>query len=167
MQYELGQWIRERYQGFLGSNFDEQEIVVRSTDVDRTLMSAQANLAGLFPPSGYWKWNPALPWQPAPVHTVPQHEDALLSSHADCPRFDQLQKEINNGQFMRDIYDKNRELFEYISTNVGENITDIVKLDYVYDTLLIENIYNKTLPDWTKGYFPGIDSGGDRLYILL
>jgi len=154
MQYEMGQWIRERYEGFLSGEYNEEEIVVRSTDVDRTIMSAQANLAGLFPPSGYWKWNPALPWQPVPVHTVPQHEDDLLSSHADCPRFDELQKEIATGQFMRDIFVKNRDLFEYISTHAGENITDIVRLDYIYDTLLIENIYNKTLPDWTKRVFP-------------
>ena len=27
-----------------------------------------------------------LAWQPIPVHTVPENEDNLLSSHADCPR---------------------------------------------------------------------------------
>ena len=64
-----------------------QEIVVRSTDVDRTLMSAMSNLAGLYPPAGYWKWNADLAWQPIPVHTVPQVEDMLLSSHATCPRY--------------------------------------------------------------------------------
>jgi hypothetical protein len=28
-------------------------------------------------------------------------------------------------------------------------------LDYVYDTLAIELEHNFSLPDWTKGYFPG------------
>ena len=86
-QFELGQWIRKRYDGFLSSNYSEQEIVVRSTDVDRTLMSAMSNLAGLYPPAGYWQWNQDLAWQPIPVHTVPQEEDTLLSSHATCPRY--------------------------------------------------------------------------------
>eukprot|EP00092_Neocalanus_flemingeri_P027738 GFUD01030110.1.p1 GENE.GFUD01030110.1~~GFUD01030110.1.p1 ORF type:complete len:422 (+),score=142.80 GFUD01030110.1:64-1329(+) len=154
-QFELGQWIRDRYDGFLSNNYSQEEIVVRSTDVDRTIMSAQANLAGLYPPSGYWKWNTDLPWQPIPVHTVPQVEDSLLSSHADCPRYEQLQKEIKSSKFMTDIYNENRELFEYISANAGINITDIVKLDYIFDTLLIENIYGMELPEWTKKVFPG------------
>ena len=84
--YELGKWIRNRYKQFLSQDYRENEILVRSTDVDRTLMSAQATLAGLYPPEGYLEWNTNLTWQPIPVHTVPKHEDALLSSHANCPR---------------------------------------------------------------------------------
>jgi hypothetical protein len=59
-------------------------------------------------------------------------------------------------QFMSNIYKENRKLFKYISANVGENITDIVKLDYIFDTLLIERIYGMELPQWTKEVFPGI-----------
>lgn len=55
---------------------------------------------------------------------------------------------------MKSIYKENEDLFLYISEHCGENITDIVKLDYVYDTLLIENANNLTLPQWTNGYFP-------------
>jgi lysosomal acid phosphatase len=155
-QFELGQWIRGRYDGFLSSNYSQQEIVVRSTDVDRTLMSAMSNLAGLYPPSGYWQWNPDLAWQPIPVHTVPQEEDALLSSHAACPRFEQLHRKVlEKSKFMKNIYDENRDLFEYISANVGENVTNIVNMDYIFDTLWIENIYNMNLPKWTNKVFPG------------
>ena len=63
---------------------------------------------------------------------------------------------LENSQFMRNIYKENRKLFEYISASVGENITDIVKMDYIFDTLLIENIYGMELPQWTKKVFPGI-----------
>ena len=63
---------------------------------------------------------------------------------------------LENSQFMRNIYKENSDLFEYISASVGENITDIVKLDYIFDTLLIENIYGMELPQWTKKVFPGI-----------
>ena len=48
---------------------------MRSTDFDRTLMSAYSNLAGLFPPNGSEVWNDNLQWQPIPVHTVPQDRD--------------------------------------------------------------------------------------------
>ena len=74
--------------------FSETDIYVRSTDVDRTLMSALSNLAGLYPPKGSQVWNPHLLWQPIPVHTRPLAEDNLLSSHAECPKFKQLFKEL-------------------------------------------------------------------------
>lgn len=53
------------------------QVYVRSTDFDRTLMSAEANLAGLFPPNGRQRFNPNISWQPIPVHTVPITEDRV------------------------------------------------------------------------------------------
>ena len=153
--FQLGQWLRQRYAGFLSDQYSREEIVIRSTDTDRTLMSALSNLAGLFPPDSEQTWNPSLAWQPIPVHTVPQSEDYLLSSHADCPRFTELQEEIEKGEWMQRIYKNNQQLFEFISEKSGTHITDIVKLDYIYDSLLIESENNLTLPEWTKDIFPG------------
>lgn len=48
------------------------QIFIRSTDYDRTLMSAEANLAGLYPPERQQMFNPNISWQPIPVHTVPE-----------------------------------------------------------------------------------------------
>uniref|UniRef100_A0A8I3PS00 Lysosomal acid phosphatase n=2 Tax=Canis lupus familiaris TaxID=9615 RepID=A0A8I3PS00_CANLF len=73
--WELGQALRQRYHGFLNTSYHRQEVYVRSTDFDRTLMSAEANLAGLFPPNGMQRFNPNISWQPIPVHTVPITED--------------------------------------------------------------------------------------------
>jgi len=56
------------------------QIFTRSTDYDRTLMSAEANLAGLYPPEGHQIFNPNISWQPIPVHTVPESEERVSSS---------------------------------------------------------------------------------------
>ena len=66
MQYNLGKFLRNRYNDFLGEKYDENDIYVRASDVDRTMMSAMSNLAGLYPPQGDQIWNPDIHWQPIP-----------------------------------------------------------------------------------------------------
>uniref|UniRef100_A0A672SSC1 Lysosomal acid phosphatase n=1 Tax=Sinocyclocheilus grahami TaxID=75366 RepID=A0A672SSC1_SINGR len=75
--FELGQFLKKRYTGFLSEDYDRHEIFIRSTDVDRTLMSAEVNLAGMFPPNGSEVFNPDMKWQPIPVHTVPADEEKV------------------------------------------------------------------------------------------
>jgi lysosomal acid phosphatase len=73
--YALGQWLRNRYESILPEKYSRDVIYIRSTDVDRKLMSAESNLAGMFPPVGDQVWNEDIHWQPIPVHTVPEKLD--------------------------------------------------------------------------------------------
>ncbi len=66
--HRLGGFLRNRYQSLLSPNYTKSEIYVRSTDVDRTLMSAQSNLVGLYPILNFTDGN--VPIQPIPIHTV-------------------------------------------------------------------------------------------------
>ena len=55
-------------------------LLVNSSDADRTLMSAELFLAGLFPPSKNETWNnDDLHWQPIPVHTQPKATDDVIT----------------------------------------------------------------------------------------
>lgn len=56
-----------------------QQIVVESSNVDRCLMSAYCNLAGLYPPNEMQMWNRNISWQPIPVHTRPEQEDNVCT----------------------------------------------------------------------------------------
>jgi lysosomal acid phosphatase len=58
--------------------YSREDIYVQSTDVDRTLMSAGSNLAGLYPPEGAQIWNENINWQPIPIHTVPEIKDEVI-----------------------------------------------------------------------------------------
>ena len=51
--FQLGRLIRKRYtveHQLISANYTRDEVYVRSTDFDRTLMSALSLLSGLFPP---------------------------------------------------------------------------------------------------------------------
>jgi lysosomal acid phosphatase len=153
MQYELGKYLRQRYGSFLGEEYNENHIYVRSTDLDRTLASAQTNLAGLFPPRGNQIWNSDLLWQPIPVHTVPETQDSLLAS-AKCPRASELLAEVLASPELSETNGKYEWLYKYLTENTGENVTTPSKLNDVYDTLYVEQVHNKTLPEWTQKVYP-------------
>ena len=81
----------------------EKVIYVRSTDINRTLLSAESTLAGLYPPKGNHIWSMDIPWQPIPVHTVELEADNLLNSLLYCPRILELDKDVLNSKEMKKI----------------------------------------------------------------
>lgn len=66
--YRVGQHLREMYYGLLSKLYKRSQILVQSTLVDRTILSAATLLAGLYPPHGHQLWNPDIAWQPVPIY---------------------------------------------------------------------------------------------------
>ncbi|XP_069941978.1 prostatic acid phosphatase isoform X2 [Cherax quadricarinatus] len=150
--YALGKWLRNRYRGFVNEKWIAQEVYVRSTDVDRTLMSAAVNLAAFYKlndPKDFFEKD--LPWSPAPIHTAPLSTDHLLDVDESCPRITEELDKQNDLPAVKKVIDANKDLFHYVSQMSGDNISTIVSADYLYDTLYIESLYNLTLPNWTHG----------------
>jgi acid phosphatase len=88
--FHLGKKLRQYYveeAKLLPKQFDNATIFIRSTDFDRTIMSAQALLTGLYPigvgpmKNGY---------QPIPIHTHSQDSDPLIKNDTHAPKFDEL-----------------------------------------------------------------------------
>ncbi|XP_076292878.1 prostatic acid phosphatase [Lasioglossum baleicum] len=149
----LGRWLRKRYSHLLSNLYSPNDIYVQSTDVDRTLMSAESHLAGLYPPYGDQQWD-SIPWMPIPVHTIPEDKDYVLAAKKYCPRYDyELRKVLNSAEIKR-IDKGNKKLYAYLTEKSGNNISSLRTLEQLYDTLFIESLYNKTLPEWTKSVFP-------------
>ena len=75
-EFQLGMWFRQRYEHLLPDHpYRYDRILVNSSDVDRTIMSAELFLAGLDPPDATEMWNDKIYWQPVPVHTLPKPLD--------------------------------------------------------------------------------------------
>ncbi|KAK2532357.1 Acp2 [Columba guinea] len=138
-QWELGQALRRRYRGFLSDTYRRREIFIRSTDCDRTLMSAEANLAGLYPPEGHQMFNPNISWQPIPVHTVPESEERLLKFPlTPCPRYEQLQNETRHSAEYINKTKENWQFLQMVANETGIRDVSLEGIWSVYDTLFCE-----------------------------
>ncbi|KFV65685.1 Prostatic acid phosphatase, partial [Dryobates pubescens] len=152
--FELGQYTRSRYSSFLNSTYNRQEFYIQSTDYDRTIMSAQSYLSGLFPPTSSQIWNPELLWQPIPVHTLQKSTDRRLHFPLpDCPRFDELQNETQTSNEFQTRIQPYMDFLQTMAVNTGLELNHLKILDNfqlwnTYDTLHCEGIHNYTLPGW-------------------
>jgi len=88
MHRELGRFLRNRYKDFypFEEEYRRKDIYVRSTDRDRTLLSAVSNLGAFL--------NVTTPGNvPFPVHTLPTETDNLLRyPNMNCKRFSEILK---------------------------------------------------------------------------
>lgn len=107
-------------------------------------MSAQANLAGLYPPKGDQIWHENIQWQPIPIRTVPEKLDYWLNSVAPCEAHEYLMKKLINTDEFITIRNKYKLLFEYIAKHSGQPINTLQDVENVHDTLLVELSHNKT-----------------------
>lgn len=155
-EYQLGAKLRALYveqYHLLPSNYASGTLYVRSTDMDRTLMSAQAVLMGLYPPGTGPRLpgdgQPAAPHaiQPIPVHSIPTTVDALLLPDYDGDRYGQL---VTRLVFPTPEWKKKAaELepkFARWSKASGIVITNLSALVSVGDTIGIYRRYHVALP---------------------
>lgn len=156
--------MRKRYggTGILKERYNVNDIEVRSTDVDRTLMSATINTAALFAPNASgtgspnadaWLTDPH--WMPVPIHTVPKELDDTLLNDRPCARYTQLYDEMKRTHAVP-LLQKHQNLIDYLEANA--NITvgdDLWQVNNVLDALLIERLHGLPLPAWTQRIYPG------------
>lgn len=129
-------------------------MVVRSTDMDRTLMSALADLSGFYPPVGRDVWNSDINWQPIPVHTVPEKLDELLAAKKSCPVYDNELKRLYKSPEFKAFDKKFKPIYKYLTKHTGKTVDSLQSVQNIFSCLFIEEINNFTLPDWTKEVYP-------------
>jgi len=120
---------------------------VRTTNFDRTKMSASACLAGLYPPQEEQQWHPHINWQPIPYHTLPIEDDDMMYYYT-CPRFLEARlEELHSPKFQK-LLEPYKDLFEKMSYYTGRNLTKPEEIFYIDNLFQAEKNYNISPPDW-------------------
>ncbi|KAL5258461.1 hypothetical protein ACHWQZ_G009084 [Mnemiopsis leidyi] len=135
----------------LDEHYRYGQVYVRSTDRDRTLMSAESMLAGLFPPKENKLDSPLDVWQPIPVHTVPMSSEPMLDgSPSACEYW-----AVNTPKTIK----QNKEFIGFMEnqTEIIKDILNVTGIKYqsdqwqlfrsianTYDTLFCEKCHNMT-----------------------
>lgn len=152
---ELGRRLRERYivskkgkaRDFLSKDYWHAETHVRSTDVDRTLVSAMNAMVGMYEEanedsSGDGEGKSSNENKPlsnrivVPVHTVEYARDALMdsSSKANCPTFFEAGQRMLGTEFCRGAIMRNTELLDALPALTGRD-TSLLTFPQLVDLL--------------------------------
>ncbi|VDN58494.1 unnamed protein product [Dracunculus medinensis] len=164
-QYMLGKHIRERYvehfAPFLSPTYNHKEIYIRSTDVNRTLISAMANVAGMFSSDPYNRDRNMsnLMWTPVPIHTVELSTDYIGYYQANCKRADQLFDNIRISDEFKRMVSDNKEFVEFLTNKTGMKV-DFSQIPIIYDIYKTEITHGMQQPAWLN------DKVVSRLYQL-
>ncbi len=154
-EYMLGLIMRKRYvdeNGLLPPSYNAETIRVRSSDYDRTLMSAESLLMGLYPlgtgPLLPQSEQTALPagFQPIPIHTLPRDQDQLLVPDHDPKQFEEWAKKYVADNEWREKTAELQPQFARFSELSGMQITRLEHLIYLGDAIYIRQLYHLPLP---------------------
>ena len=148
-EYQLGIKFRKKYideTHLLPKKYSPSVMYVRSTNTDRTLMSAQALLLGLYPqgtgnmPSGHTL---------IPIHTLSWEQDEIVPYHM-------LHGELSEKFFAKHAYTQKEWLakkkqishkFATWSKMTGLDVADLHQVYQLGDTLFIHQQHQAPLPD--------------------
>jgi lysosomal acid phosphatase len=153
-EYGLGRFLRNRYDGFLSKEYSPFQIYVRSSDYNRTLTSAQANMAALFSPGMDEVFEKNLTWRPIPVHTLPKHEDKLLFDAVSCPTASAEEESVYGSAEVKQIERQNEAILKFLGEKGGYGTVPMPLRDAwkLFDPLNSESFHPEShqFPDWVN-----------------
>ncbi|WP_133137370.1 histidine phosphatase family protein [Legionella rowbothamii] len=156
-EHNLGTEFRKKYveqTHLLPEHYEAGTMYVRSTDYDRTLMSAQSLLMGLYPPGTGPNTSesalPALPhsFQPIPVFSAPYKFDDVIVQPVSPRVHEKLMQQYVYPT--KEWQQKNNELkdrYPRWSALTGMQINKLQDLGLLGDTLYIHQIHHAPMPE--------------------
>lgn len=160
----LGELLRNRYVDgapfkFLSDHYRADEVYIRSTDVNRTIVSAMSNMLGMYgevryhnrpgidyPADKYWPEG----FIPIPVHAAEIYRDSMYT--IACTYLNDLYEAAQSLQPLKDFAEDplHKKEFQFLSEKTGESI-NTMNLWRVVDSLKIERAF---YPDLLRNVTP-------------
>lgn len=156
-EYKLGMKFRTKYteqSHLLPEHYEPGTMYVRSTDYDRTLMSAQSLLMGLYPPGTGPKTSedslPALPHalQPIPVFSAPsKYDEVILQRLSYEERIELFQRYVYSTKEWQQKNDELKVNYPRWSRMTGVEIKGLEDLELLGDTLFVHQVHHAPMPE--------------------
>ncbi|CAH2055623.1 unnamed protein product, partial [Iphiclides podalirius] len=153
--YQIGKFIRQRYgcQGskMLSNIYFQDEISVRSTDKERTKMTALVAMAAAYPPEVEQQWDEGLGkvWQPVPYTAVPLRED-YLRYYSNCQRFKELMEGVKR-ESVHEEFTAFSDLIPLLKAQTGRNFTDNpLMFQTLFDLFRSQVSLGMDVPQWAR-----------------
>ncbi|CAD5209626.1 unnamed protein product [Bursaphelenchus okinawaensis] len=165
-QFLLGEKLRKRYieaEKSLNPRFDTSEIFIRSSDKNRTLVSASSTMLGMYSKNAVKGEDyPDVPGWPSnyvavPIHTQEYSTDYVANVNRKCPRLRELLNYIYNTcpEGVK-TQEENKDLFKRLTELAGTKIS-IQNLWMVHDYAMVCRTYNKTFEGMNETLFHRIE----------
>ncbi|GJQ14067.1 hypothetical protein GpartN1_g5858.t1 [Galdieria partita] len=168
--FELGRRLRQRYidSGFLLENLSVDEVMVLSSDTDRTLMSAYCQMAGFYPyETGPFVTDedgtvltPALPffWQPIPIHSDVRNNDTMIKVGANCPRHEQILEQLRESQDWLAKRNESWLLLQRVANITGLEHCDLDDLGRILDVWICDQSHDIQVPQLDEELFHQVEN---------
>lgn len=150
-EFLLGKQLRETYinqDKLLPPNYEANSIYVRSSDYNRTLMSAQSLLLGLYPLGiGPLMISESMGFQPIPIHTATIKEDNLLVPKRNHAEFESMQQQyVISSKAWQQKSNQYQTKLQSWSKASGVHLNNIGDITGLADNLYIRKLYNVAMP---------------------
>ncbi|KAI1699541.1 histidine phosphatase superfamily (branch 2) domain-containing protein [Ditylenchus destructor] len=158
---DLGHYFRTTYADhFISSEYDRDEVRVKSSSDSRALTAAQAFLYGLFPPiEDHEFFDHTLNWQPIPVHSFGTEESDVMLRPTGflCPAYENIKDKVITAVEI-DLLTKYADLVEFLRPIIYPGMENPPKLRLRDITRLVdiqrEIVHNLTQPSWVRKRWP-------------
>uniref|UniRef100_A0AC34FW90 Uncharacterized protein n=1 Tax=Panagrolaimus sp. ES5 TaxID=591445 RepID=A0AC34FW90_9BILA len=142
-EYELGLTLRKQYNLLLGEVYRPRESLILAGKDNRTIVSALAVLAAIYPPKEKQIWMKGFNWQPIPVHTEELLDDVSFGLFDNCPT---ISKEIYEMSDFKSMLEPLMDKVELLSNLSGIPINNPRTFDKIIDSIKTRSLMPDLLP---------------------